>query len=378
MKTETKKIAFVSDAVLPFNIGGKEKRLFEVSTRLARKGHDVTVYTMKWWNSDSNEYEVQGVKYKAISPLYPLYDGSVRSMKQGILFALNCFKLLAEDFDVIDVDHMTHLNLYPVKIVCLLKGKKMIATWHEVWGKKYWMNYIGGPKGTVAYIIEKISSFLPNKIISVSEHTEQLLRTVLKTKREIVIIPAGVEVSVDKSITAPQSDIIFAGRLLPNKNVDVLLEAVAILKESKQWIRLVIIGDGPEKQRLEKIAKDLGIEASVEFLGFLENSSELYARMSESKVFAFPSSREGFGMAVIEANACGLPVVTVDSPDNASKFLIKDGQNGLISKLNKVDLASAIKKVLENRGDRSEYIKYTEKYNWDNIVSAIEGEYKKV
>ena len=378
MKREIKKIAFVSDAVLPFNIGGKEKRLYEVSTRLAKKGYEVTVYTMKWWDEKSDTYKIEGVTYKAISPLHPLYSGSVRSMKQGILFAMNCFKLLFEDFDVIDVDHMTHLNLFPVKVVCILKGKKMIATWHEVWGKKYWINYIGGVNGFIAYIIERVSSFLPNKIISISEHTEAQLKNVLKTNRKIVTVPAGLEVHVDKSISAPQSDIIFAGRLLPNKNVDVLLGALSILKESKQWIKLTVVGDGPEKDKLEKMAKDLGLEKNVEFLGFLDNQNELYARMSESKVFAFPSSREGFGMAVIEANACGLPVVTVDSPDNASKFLIKDGQNGLISKLNKVDLAQAIMKVLDNRGDRAEYVKYTEKYNWQNIVSSLENEYKTI
>jgi glycosyltransferase involved in cell wall biosynthesis len=244
MKGEIKKIAFVSDAVMPFNIGGKEKRLFEISTRLAKKGYDVTVYTMKWWNTESDVYVIEGVKYKAISPLYPLYSGSVRSMKQGILFAINCLKMFREDFDVVDVDHMTHLNLFSMKLVCSLKGKKMFVSWHEVWGRKYWMNYIGSIKGFIAFLIEEVSSFLPNKIFAVSDFTENQLKNVLKTPRTVMTIPVGVEVVLDKSIKAPQSDIIFAGRLLPNKNVDALIKSVSILKKSKQWIKLSIIGDG--------------------------------------------------------------------------------------------------------------------------------------
>jgi glycosyltransferase involved in cell wall biosynthesis len=244
-----------------------------------------------------------------------------------------------------------------------------------VWGRKYWMNYIGSIKGFIAFLIEEISVFLPNKIFAVSEFTENQLKKVLKTPRKIVTIPVGVEVSSVSSINTPQSDIIFAGRLLPNKNVDILIKAVSILKKSKQWIKLSIVGDGPEKERLQKIVKDLDLVENVEFVGFVDRQSELYARMSESKVFAFPSSREGFGVVVIEANACGLPVVTVDSKDNASRFLVKDGYNGLVTKLDAEDLALGLKNVLDNRKDKEYYQKYSEKYNWDKIISDLEKEY---
>jgi len=135
MRNGAKKIAIISDAVYPFNIGGKEKRIYDISTRLAAQGHDVTIYCMRWWEGEKTLTK-DGVTYHAISPHYPLYTKGRRSIKEGIFFALHCFKLLGKDFDVIDVDHVPHLALFTAKIVCIFKRKKMIATWHEVWGKE--------------------------------------------------------------------------------------------------------------------------------------------------------------------------------------------------------------------------------------------------
>src|SRR3989344_1109907 len=123
------KIAIVSDAVYPYNKGGKEKRIYEISTRLAKLGHEVHIYCMDW---PSLARTLDGVHLHAISPYYPLYSGERRSIRQAILFSLHCLKLIFEDFDVIDVDHMPFFPLYTVKLVCLLKGKKMLATWNEV------------------------------------------------------------------------------------------------------------------------------------------------------------------------------------------------------------------------------------------------------
>ena len=167
-----KKIAIVSDAIYPYNKGGKEKRIFEISTRLANAGNEVHIFTMKWWKEKTNHKIENNVNLHAISPLYPLYSGKRRSIKQATYFALSCFRLLREKFDIIEADHMPHLVLFSLKIVTLLKRKKLYATWNEVWGKSYWVEYLGH-LGAIAYIIEWISARLPDKIIAVSEHTKQ-------------------------------------------------------------------------------------------------------------------------------------------------------------------------------------------------------------
>jgi D-inositol-3-phosphate glycosyltransferase len=232
-----KKIAFVSDAIYEFNKGGKEKRLNDVTKKLVENGYEVTVYCMKWWEG-KDIFEKDGIRYHAISPFYPLYHNERRSIKQAVLFAINSLKMINKDFDIMDVDHIPHLVLFSTKLVCVLRRKTMVVTWHEVWGKKYWRKYLGLCMGTMAYMVEKVSSKLPNRIISVSDHTTNDLRKVLGVRKPIYTIPNGIDFDyIQKSRPSPEaSDIIFAGRLLSNKNIDVLLHAISILKNKTQNI----------------------------------------------------------------------------------------------------------------------------------------------
>ena len=117
----------------------------------------------------------EGVQLKAISPYFPLYAGEKRSIKEALFFSLHCLKLIKEDFDIIDVDHMPHLVLFSTKIVALLKRKKLHVIWNEVWGISYWVKYMG-PSGGLAALVEKITSMLPDKFTAVSEHTACVLK----------------------------------------------------------------------------------------------------------------------------------------------------------------------------------------------------------
>lgn len=364
------KIAFVTDAIYPYNKGGKEKRLFDISVRLSQDNHDVHIYTMKWWNGPNVKIE-NGVTLHAISKLYQLYSGNRRSVKEGLFFGLSCLRLLAEDWDVIDVDHMPFFPLYSVKFVCLLKGKKMYVTWHEVWGREYWNKYLG-KSGNIAYLIERLSVFMPDKIISVSKHTTNKLKKDLFSKKEIITIPDGIDVShINKVKPSPaKSDVIFAGRLLLHKNVDILVKSIAILKEKIPSIKCLIIGDGPEKNKLERMVSSLNLTNNVFFLGFLENHDEVYSLIKSSKVFVLPSTREGFGIVVAESLACGTSVITVDHPDNAAKDLIKEGINGYLAEPNERSIADKILKIMQIH-DSMEPRRGIEQYDWPFIIQKI-------
>jgi len=376
------KIAFVSDAIYPYNKGGKEKRIYEISTRLAKCGHNVHIYCMKWWKEKETHRIENGVHLHAISRYYPLYSGKRRSIKEAVMFAFACFKLIREDFDVIDVDHMPYFVLFSTKVVCILKRKKLIASWHEVWGREYWREYLGG-LGNIAYIIEKLSVLMPNEIISVSNHTTNKLKNNLKFKKKIYTIPNGNDFEKIQEIKSSRrkSDVIFAGRLLSHKNVDILIKSIKLIKEKNPEIKSLIIGDGPEKKRLEVLAQKLNLEKNIKFLGFLENNDDVYALIKSSKVFVLPSTREGFGIVVIEANACGIPVITVDHKDNSARDLIEEGRNGFICQLDEEEIKKRIIKILINNSSREMQKKVcmdlAKKYDWNKIVDEIEGVYSK-
>lgn len=374
------RIAFVSDAIYPYNEGGKEKRLFEMTTRLACKGYDIHVYCMKWWEGLKNKKE-NGVYLHAICKKYSLYSGKRRSLAQALIFGLACLKLIKEDFDIAEVDHIPFFPLFSLKIVCFLKKKKIIATWHEVWGKDYWQEYLGW-RGIFGYIIEKISVLLPDEIISVSEYTTNKLKNNLKYRKKIYTIPNGSDYEkIQKIIPAQKkSDVIFAGRLLSNKSVDVLIKSIQLIKERKPKIKCLIIGDGPEKKNMEILTQKLNMEKNINFLGFLGNHDDVYALMKSSKVFVLPSTREGFGIVVVEANACGLPVITIDHKDNAAKDLIEEGENGFVCQLDKEKIAEIVIRILENNLDqkvKKACMDIAKKYDWDKSIDEIGKVYLK-
>lgn len=369
-------IAIVSDAVYPYNFGGKEKRIYEISTRLAKKGYKVTIYCMKWWEERENQVVHEGVIYEAISPFYPLYSGKRRSIREAVLFALHSFKLLKKDFDIIDVDHMPHLVLFPVKIVCILKRKKMIATWNEVWGQKYWIKYLG-IAGLLAYAIERFSVLMPNRIISISVHTTKNLTEKFHIKQQTITIPAGINFSYLKEIKSSKdkADIVYAGRLLKHKNVDKLIYSIVSLRKVNPKIKCLIIGNGPEEAHLKKLVTQLKLEKNVLFYSFLPKHSDLYSLVKASKVFVFPSSREGFGIVVVESHALGVPVITYNHEDNAAKDLIHENVNGYLFDDEKNKLDDVLKKVLKIKLNSNKIKQSAKKYDWENIAHQIEEVY---
>lgn len=363
-------IAFVSDAIYPYNAGGKETRLFKISTRMAAAGYDVHIYCMKWWEGKADRVEY-GVHLHGICRYIPLYDGSRRSIKQGVLFGVACLKLLWVKFDVVDVDHMPFFPIYAVGIVCFLKRKKMIGTWHEVWGMAYWQKYLGNFKGAIAGWIEQFSILFPDEIITASTLTADRLRFDLGFTRKISIVPNGIDIAAiaKAPVSKIQSDVIYAGRLLKHKNIHVLIESIAQIKKAFPKIKVIINGEGPEKQSLTELADKLNLSKNIIFLPFKKDIHELYSLMKASKVFVVPSEREGFCIVVLEANACGLPVITVDMPDNAAKDLI-NGKNGQVVPLNSSDIAKSIEKLL-NSSKKLLLTNELKKYDWDVITQKI-------
>ncbi|NTV44199.1 MAG: glycosyltransferase [Candidatus Yonathbacteria bacterium] len=365
-----KKIAFISDAVMPYHNGGKERRLYEISRRLVSDTREVHIYTMKWWDGPRTVVH-DGVYFHAIGKLRPLYVGERRSITEGIFFACAVFRLFFERFDVMDVDQIPFFPLFSARIVAWVKRVPMYATWHEVWGKEYWHKYLGGLGGIIGYTIERLSFMVPDVVISNSEHTTRRLRESGCVKT-IITVPLGVDVEgiAEAESDVAHSDVIFVGRLLDNKHVDLLIKAVDILKKQDIFLSALIIGDGPERQALETLVMTRGLEKDILFKGPVDDK-EKYAYMKSSKMFVFPSTREGFGISVIEANAAGLPVITTSHEQNAAKDLIVEGVNGFVTDADEGHIAEKIAQVLEMR-DMMNPQDNISRHDWSVVLENIE------
>ena len=108
-----------------------------------------------------------------------------------------------------------------------------------------------------------------------------------------------------------------------------------------------VIGTGPEGTRLEELAEQLAIRDLVRFRRNLDRPEDLYSAIKASRVFVLASEREGFGIAVLEAIACGIPVVTTNAPDNAAQNLVRESGFGTICDPTVESVAAAIAGVLD-------------------------------
>ena len=368
-----RRIAFVNDTVYPFSKGGRERRLWEVSRRLAASGYQVSIYTMKWWEGPDT-IVMDGVLLHAISRHHALYRGERRSTMQAVWFGCAALRLLTQGFDALDVDQMPFFPLFSARLVCALRGKRLTGTWHEVWDREYWRAY-AGPVGVAGHLVEQLAAHTPHQMISVSEQTSQRLREDLSVTKPVFTVPLGVDLEAIGAAapSTTSTDVLYAGRLMDHKGVDILLRAVSIVARTRAELRCAIVGDGPERVVLEQLAHELRIAEHVSFLGFLPDD-ELYGVMKSSRVFVLPSRREGFGLVVLEANACGLPVVTVQHPDNAARHLVTEGQNGFLADPNPEDLARAIFLALSppSTMDPTSAVRGAESpYDWDTIADQV-------
>ncbi len=138
--------------------------------------------------------------------------------------------------------------------------------------------------------------------------------------------------------------IVMVARLSKTKDQPTLFEALEIIR-TKQPARLMIIGDGSERQKLENLVSQLGLSGSIALLGYQDNP---YRYMKRASVFVLSSLQEGFGNVIVEAMACGAPVVATDCPSGPAE-IIQEGQNGLlVPAQNAKALAAAIIKILND------------------------------
>lgn len=371
------RIAFVSDGIYPYFMGGKEKRLHELSTRLARRGHDVHIYTMHWWNSPERTVREQGVTLHAIMKKRPMYQGDKRDIREALAFGLACLRLMRVRADVVDVDHMPFFPIFGAWVSHFFYRRPLIGTWHEALSKEDWQTYMGNA-GMIAFMIERLSTKLPKHIIAASSHTKHNLSRLHHRSRGAMVVASGIDTAALARIkpATESCDILYVGRLVKDKRVDILLKAFVHVLAARPNTRLVIVGDGVERRNLESLTAMLGIADQVTFTGRVSLDEDIYRFMKRARVFASASSREGFGIVTIEAIACGTPVVVADSEANAAKDLIEHGVTGSVVAASPEAFAAACMRWLDAAPNPERMAKSARQFDWETLTSKLEAHYE--
>ena len=369
------KLSFLSDAVYPFHHGGKETLHYERSVRLARRGHAVRILTMHWWPEHKRSIARDGVVFQSVAPRTALYTSKGgRSVLESVVFGLGSLRLLwSPPFDVLDVDQFPFTHFFAARLACRLRDRPMTATWYEVWDRDYWRAYMGR-LAPVGFFLQRFAARSADLIFADSRLTARRLTEQLGVDpHRVLVLSPGVDVGpLPSPLHAKSIDCIFIGRLLPHKHVDVLLRALALTP----GVAGMIVGSGPEKARLVALAGELGISNRVRFESPASHEAVI-ERLRGARLLVFPSTREGFGVAVLEANACGVPALVVQHPDNAALELVRDGVTGIICDLAPEPMAAQIRTFLADPLMQSRMSKAAlataATYSWDAYVNKMEA-----
>ena len=263
-----------------------------------------------------------------------------------------------------------------------LTGAKAVAWYPDVYGKT-WFQTTSFPVALLGFVLERLSLILPwDNVIAMSQTTKSKLVSSGIDPDRIEVVYGGVDLeSIEKMSTGgkfSKPTICTTARLVPYKHIDDLIRAFALVKSSIRHAQLIIMGDGPQRQTLEILATKLGVSASVQFSGAL-NHQEVLTNMKRSHVFSLPSSVEGFGLASIEAAACGLPYVSSDIP--ATREITREATGGYLYPVGDYQtLAEKIITLLTNdkiyETKKQESLKLAQSYDWRTIITQTEAVYQ--
>ncbi|WZH53931.1 MAG: glycosyltransferase family 4 protein [Nocardioides alkalitolerans] len=331
------KVVFLSwrDATHP-EAGGAERYLRQVAAGLAERGADVTVFSAATEGRPTSE-TVDGVRL--------VRAGSRTTVYLHGLWALLRGRLGRPDV-VVDVQ-----NGIPF-LARLVTRRPVVVLVHHV-HREQWPVIFPGLAWRLGWWIESRLSpwiYRRDRYVTVSRATrDELVRLGVDASR-VSIVRNGCEPPL--AVATPRSPtplVCVVGRLVPHKQVEHAIEAVAALRPDLPDLRLVVVGDGWWSDELVDLAEQRGISDAVDFLGYVDERTkhEVYAA---SWVMALPSLKEGWGIVVSEAGAHGVPTVAYADAGGTTES-VHDGESGILAD-DRAAFVEALRRVLTDPVER--------------------------
>lgn len=346
--------------------GGAEVHLHETFSRIAAWGHQVTVLCSRFPGAAESE-RIDGIDV----------------IRHGGKWTFNLTapwyyrrRLARLPFDVVIED----INKIPALMPWFLNGPPLMVLLHHLFGTTFYRE-INPLLATYLYFMERLIPRVYRRCLfeAVSESTrDELVRMGVAADR-ISVVHNGLDrrfldAGINDAPAAPDRKepglVIYLGRLKKYKNVDHLIQAMAIVREEVPGARLVIVGTGDRRRALESLTRSMGLDDVVRFTGFVSEDEKLRL-LTRAELAACPSSKEGWGITVIEANACGVPVVAARVP--GLRDAVVDGETGvLVPPGDREAMARALIGLLRDREERERLagnaVARSRLYTWENTA----------
>jgi glycosyltransferase involved in cell wall biosynthesis len=290
------------------------------------------------------------VNVVAVGPRLELYVGGRRRIGPALRFGRGVLGHLLRNGRRYDVVHCASTPFFALLAAGLARRRgryRLLVDWIEVWTLAYWREYLGRLKGTVAWAIQRLATRIGERAFCFSRLHERRLRAEgFRGPIDVIGVYAG---PLDRPEPRPAEPlVVFVGRHIPEKGVLSVPSALAEARASLPDLRAEILGDGPLREDVRRLVHEQGLNGAITLPGFV-TEERVREALEHALCLAFPSTREGYGLVVLEAASQGTPSVVVESPDNAALELVEDGVNGVVApSTSGRDLAAAILRVHES------------------------------
>jgi len=344
--------------------GGAEIYTHEIAKRLAKLGHEIFLFTSQPRNLPEKEL-IDGYTILRRGNSYSVYLQAAKTYKEK-------FK---GKIDII----IDEINTIPFMTPLYVK-EPIITLIHQLC-RECWFYSTPLPVAVTGYLIEPIlhkpyiKSNNIKAVITVSKSTKQDLINIGYPTHKIHIVPNGLNSDQYKpGKKTPYPQICYIGRITPYKKLEDLIKVARILQKEFRSLVLVIAGRAEPKylKKLLKMVERRG--ANVKFKINISHDQKIKI-LKESWIFVYSSVREGFGQTVIEANACGTPVVAYAIP--GLRDSIKHMKTGILVPPDKVEmLTKTLTQILANSKLRKQLalnaLKWAKDFNWDKSAEEFE------
>lgn len=367
--------------------GGGEKQFYEISRKMSERGHEVTILTCRFPGQPPHEMQ-NGIRiYRMGLTRDPKRGGEARRTLWPVFSYILKTGIKVRSFPVDLIHCNAYFPIFSGKIGTTLRQIPMVRTFHDVFSFRGMVESQRSIVwGSLGYLVNLLSARVSDEsVIAVSIQCKEKLIKMGVPEEKITVIPNGVNIKLFDSIRVKKipRQILYVGRLVNYKHVNWLIMAFKHVVGEVQDAKLKIVGDGPERLKLERLVKKLKLVDKVVFTGLTPTYEDVVKYYKESEVFVLPSTFEGEGIVLKEAMAAYLPVIGIRVKGSGVLNLIKDGKNGYLVNPGRPDfIAEKIIQLLQDRQKRERMgkwgRKFVEKFDWDGIAEKTLQLYKKV
>jgi len=351
--------------------GGVQEHVLGLSKALFKRGYKLATFGSKNSRPPFVNYHEVGRTINVPTP-----NGNWGYILIGDENSDNLVKKINTSFDIFHIQepYLPFLGwklLKEVKIPC-------VVTFHTAWEDKSILNILNPVVPMFSDLFSNIKA-----AVYVSDVTRKRWESACNRDAVVRVIPNGVDLGLFTPKLRKRSlqvvKLLFVGRIVRRKGLHFLLRAIKKLVKKRQDFKLTVLGDGPEMKKLKIYVKKNSLGKFVIFKGEILGKARV-KYFQEADVFCAPYVDEAFGIAILEAMACGLAIVGFKIAAFGESLKDYPGLDLLVPQKNVNRLARSLEKIINDKDFRIELgrwvIKESKKYGWEKIANETEKIYR--